>query len=189
MSAGALVDKIAAEARRAVDAIGREAADAVASVAARSRERAEQLEVDARLRTDRESAAILERARSQARLLRRNAITAARWRAIDAVVQQATQLLTSAADYQQTLVALARRYAGEGGSVHFSDRDTPAMRELLGVRVGTSIAISGGLLIRNRSRQLDYSVDVLLSVARRHLSADLARILSDGDDVSVSTSR
>lgn len=189
MSAGALVDKIAADARRTADAISREAADAVASVAARSRDRAEQLEADARLRTEHEAAAILERARSQARLLRRNAIMAARWQAIDAVVQQAVQLLTSADDYRQTLVALAGRYAGDGGSVHFSDRDTPAMRELLGARVGTSVAIAGGLVIRNRSRQLDYSVDVLLAVARRHLSADLARVLLGGEDVSVSTSR
>lgn len=189
MSAGALIDKIADDARRAAEAIERDALDAVASVTARSRMRAEQLEVEARLQAKREAAVIVERARSQARLLRRNAVLTGRWRAIEAVVQRATSLLTSDADYRQVLVELARRHLGSGGSVHFSDRDTPAMRELLGPRVGASVAISGGLVVRNRGQQLDYSIDVLLAVARQRLSADLARILSGDDGGSESICR
>jgi len=169
-----LTAKIVADARGRAERLlaeGRAAADAV-----RERARSEQATTSeqARLATERETAPVVERAKSTARLERRKRLLAARWQVLDSVLEQAAKQVMADPSYPELLATLARRHAGPDASVHFSEADT---RRVKGVKAGEPAAITGGLLVRMGKVEVVMSLEELLSEIRSDLAGELAKVL------------
>ncbi len=176
MGAQELTRKIIADARQRAEALKAEGRAAAASVKERAAAEQAKLAEESRRQTEREAGPIVERARSAARLDRQKRLLAARWQVIDRAVEQAGQAVVKDPSYPDILVALARRHAVPGATLHFSESDTRLVRGR-GVEPGEPVAIRGGLLVRQGKVVLNLSLDELLVSVRNDLASELAKVL------------
>lgn len=188
MGATELLERIREDGRERVRAIEADRERELAEIAARRNAAKAELESEFRERREREVARILERARSRARLNRRKAVLAARWRVIDRVFGRARELLQADPDYPNLLKELAGRYGGDGVVVSLSPADTDKHGGKLGVRFGEPVDITGGLLARSGRKVVDCSLDEALEAMRGELAPAIARELFAGTEAGLAGS-
>jgi vacuolar-type H+-ATPase subunit E/Vma4 len=177
MGTSELVEKILAEGKVRVAAIAAERDRAVAETRKRSAAEVAVIESDCAERSRRDSDAILERARSQARLQRRNAVLAARWQVLDRAVGRAQERVLADAGYADSIVRLVKQHAGPESVASLSELDTRSFGTRLGVKVGEPLSIPGGVMIRTGKEELNFSLAEALSALRDELARDLSQIL------------
>lgn len=174
MGIGRLTEKIAADARQQAEEVLAKARARVAEIRANAARTVAQLETSARESVENETRAILERARSQARLRRRNLLLAAQWRVIDRVLARAREAVLADPRYSESIARLVDRYRSDGWSVLLSERDARRYGEEQGVG---QAPISGGAVLRRHRVEIDLSLDSLLARVREEMVGELARIL------------
>ena len=177
MGTNELLEKILADGRAKAAAIGEERDVAVAETQKRSAAAVEVIESDNAERTRRDCDAIIERARSQARLLRRNAVLAARWQVLDRAVAQARKKVLEDPGYADSIARLVKRHARPESVALLSEADTRLFGPHLGVKLGQPAAIAGGVIIRTGKEELNFSLSEALSGLRDDHTRDLSQIL------------
>ncbi len=170
-----LTDKIVSEAREKAEEVLAQAHARTEEIRQSAAKTVAQLEASARESVEKETRAILERARSRVRLQRRNALLAARWRVIDRVLAAGREAVLSDPGYADTLANLVRRYRDHGWSVYISEQD----ERLYGKNLGTAgrAAISGGAVFKRERVEIDLSLDSVIAQIREELAGRLAQIL------------
>jgi vacuolar-type H+-ATPase subunit E/Vma4 len=177
MGTNELVEKILADGKQRVAAIAAERDRAVAETRKRSAAEVAVIESDCAERSRRDCDAILERARSQARLQRRNAVLAARWQVLDRAVGRAQEKVLADHGYADSIVRLVKQHAGPESVASLSEADTRSFGMSLGTKVGEPLPIPGGVMIRTGKEELNFSLAEALSALRDELARDLSRML------------
>lgn len=177
MAKSKLLDKIRADAQAGLQEIkAREEAE-LRRIAQILADQIAKLEKEYQLLTERETALILERARSRARLEQRNMLLAAKWRMIDRVLAQAVERLLADKDYPELVLSLVKRFADKESVVRLSRKDAVRFNFDSEVKVGESADIAGGVVIVRGKTVLDFSVDRILEKVRSKLAQELDKIL------------
>ena len=177
MGTNELVEKILVDGKARVAAIAAERDWAVAETRKRSAAEVAAIESDCAERSRRDCDAIIERARSQARLQRRNAVLAARWQVLDRAVGRAQQTVLAGPGYADSIVRLVKRYARPDSVASLSEADARSFGARLETKVGEPAPITGGVLIRTGKEELNFSLGEALQGLRDDLARDLSRIL------------
>ena len=177
MGTNELVEKILADGKARVAAIAAERDRAVADTRKRSAAEVAVIESDSAERSRRDCDAILERARSQARLHHRNAVLAARWQVLDRAVGRALEKVLADPGYADSIVRLVKQHAGPESVASLSEADTRSFGKNLGTMVGEPLPIAGGVMIRTGKEELNFSLAEALSALRDELARDLSQIL------------
>jgi len=177
MGTNELVEKILADGKARVAAIAAERDRAVADTRKRSAAEIAVIESDCAERSRRDCDAILERARSQARLQRRNAVLAARWQVLDRAVGRAQKKVLADPGYADSVVTLVKQHAGPESVASLSDADARSFGTRLGTKVGEPLPMAGGVMIRTGKEELNFSLAEALSALRDELARDLSQIL------------
>jgi vacuolar-type H+-ATPase subunit E/Vma4 len=180
MGKSELVEKILADARAKAASLDAERARRVAEAGARAEAERNVLAAENAELTRREVEVILERARSTARLQKRSAVLAARWQAIDRVIERTKQRLLADSGYAGLVVGLAKKYAKPGALVRLSPADTERFGKRLPVAVGQPAPIDGGVIIVNGREELNFSLGDSLAEVKQELAAELSRVLFPG---------
>jgi vacuolar-type H+-ATPase subunit E/Vma4 len=181
MGTNELVEKILADGRARAAAVAAERDRAVAETQKRSAAAVAAIESDCSERSRRDCDAILERARSQARLLRRNAVLAARWQVLDRVVERAQEKVLADPGYADSIAKLVKRHAGPESVASLSQADSRSFGPRLGVKLGEPSAIAGGAIIRTGKEELNFSLSEALSGLRDEHTRDLSQILFEAE--------
>ena len=177
MGTSELVEKILADGRGRVAAVAAERDRTVAEIRDRAAGEVAAIESDCEERSRRDCGAIVERARSQARLGRRNAVLAARWRVLDLVVRRAQEKVLAGPGYADAVLELVKKYARSDSVVRLSPADSQSLGVRLGKALGEPAPIAGGVLIRTGKEELNFSLAEALSGLRDELARDLSRML------------
>ena len=177
MGTNELVEKILADGRTRVAAIAAERDKVVAETRQRAAAEVAAIESDFAGRSRRECEAILERARGRARLERRNAVLAARWRVLDLAVRRAQERYLADPGYADFMVALVKKNARPDSVVLLSESDARSFGTRLGTKLGEPLPLAGGVLIRTGKVELNFSLAEALSALRDELARDLSQIL------------
>jgi vacuolar-type H+-ATPase subunit E/Vma4 len=177
MGTNELVEKILTDGKERAAAIATDRDKAVAETRKRSADEVAGIETDFAERSKRECEAILERARSRARLEKRNAVLAARWQVLDHAVQRAQEKVLADSGYADFIVDLVKKHTRPGSVVSLSEADTRSFGPRLDMKVGDPLPLAGGMMIRTGKVGLNFSLDVALSELRDELARDLSNIL------------
>jgi len=177
MGTSELVEKILADGKARVAAIAAERDRAVAETQKRSAAEVAVIESDCAERSRRDGDAVLERARSQARLLRRNAVLAARWQVLDRAVERAQEKVLKDPGYAGSIARLVKQHGRPESVASLSEADTRLFGPHLGVKLGQPAAIAGGVIIRTGKEELNFSLSEALSGLRDDHTRDLSQIL------------
>jgi vacuolar-type H+-ATPase subunit E/Vma4 len=177
MGTNELVEKILADGKARVSAIAAERDRAVAETLKRSAAEVAVIESDCAERSRRDCDAIIERARSQERLQRRNAVLAARWQVLDRAVRRAQEKVLADPGYADSIAGLVKRHARPESVASLSEADTRSFGKKLGTTVGEPSPIAGGVMIRTGKEELNFSLAEALSALRDDLARDLSQIL------------
>ncbi len=179
MGKAELVAKILSDGQARAAAIKAECDLRCAEVESRTRAELARLEAEAGERLKRETGAILERARSTARLQRRARVLAAKWAVLDQVAQAARQQVLSAAWYPELVRGIIQRYAGDGAEVRLSPDDTRRLGSSLppGTKLGEPVRIDGGVVIRRGREELGFALGETIAALRDQLVSELSRML------------
>lgn len=177
MGTSELVEKILADGKQRVAAIAAERDRAIAETRKRSAAEVTVIESDSAERSRRECDAILERARSRARLEKRNAVLAARWQMLDRAAQRAQEKIVADHGYADSIIRLVKKHARPESVASLSEPDTRSFGAKLGTKLGEPLSITGGVMIRTGKVGLNFSLDVALLELRDELARDLSQIL------------
>jgi len=177
MGTNELVQKILADGKVRAAAIAAERDRAVADNRARAAAEVAAIESDYTERSRRDGGAIIERARSQARLQRRNTVLAARWQVLDIAVRRAQDKFLADAGYADLMLRLVEKHARPDSVVRMSPADSRAFGARLGKTLGEPAPITGGMLIRTGREELNFSLAEALSALRDELARELSKIL------------
>jgi vacuolar-type H+-ATPase subunit E/Vma4 len=177
MGTNELVEKILADGKARVAAIAAERDGAVAETRKRSAAEVAAIESDCAERSRRDCHAILERARSRARLEQRSATLAARWQVLDRAVGRAQEKVLADPGYADSVIRLVRQHARPESVASLSAADTRSFGSRLGARMGEPVSIAGGVMIRTGKEELNFSLAEALSALRDELARDLSQIL------------
>jgi len=177
MGTNELVEKILADGKGRAAAIAAERDKAVAETRKRSADEVAGIEADFAERSKQECDAVLERARSRARMEKRNAVLAARWAMLDGAVQRAQDKFLADAGYADFMTKLVKKHARTGSVASLSEADTRSFGAQLGTKVGDPLPIAGGVMIRTGKEELNFSLNEALSGLRDELARDLSNIL------------
>jgi len=177
MGTNELLEKILADAKKRVAAIAAERDRAVAETRKRSAAEVAVIESDCAVRSRRDCDAILERARSRARLEKRNAVLTARWQVLDSAVRRAQEKVLADPGYADSIIRLVKEHARPESVASLSESDTRSFGMRLGTKVDEPSPIAGGVLIRTGKVRLNFSLDVALLELRDELARDLFQIL------------
>jgi V/A-type H+-transporting ATPase subunit E len=177
MGTNELVEKILSDGRAKVTAIAAERDKAVAEVQKRSDSEAAAVESDCTERSKRDCEAVLERARSRARMEKRNAVLAARWQVLDRAVKRAEEKLLTSPGYADFVTAIVKKYARPESVASLSEADTRAFGARVGAKLGEPAAISGGVMIRTGKEELNFALGEALLSLRDELARELSQIL------------
>jgi V/A-type H+-transporting ATPase subunit E len=177
MGKAELVDKILGDGRDRAAQVDAERDRAVAAIRARLADEVRRLEAESAERVRRDTGVILERARSSARIKRRNALLQARWQVLDQVIEQAGAKLLTDPGYPELVAGLVRRHAVQNAEVHLSEADTRRFGRELGFKVGAPVPIDGGAVIKTGRQELNFALADALSSVREDLAAELSASL------------
>jgi vacuolar-type H+-ATPase subunit E/Vma4 len=177
MGTNELVEKILADGKARVAAIGQERDHALADTQKRTAAEVAAIESEYAEQTRRASDAILERANSRARMEKRNAVLAARWRTLDRAVKRAEEKLLGDPGYADSVTGIVKRYARPESVVSLSEADTRAFGARVGARLGGPAPISGGVMIRTGKEEMNFALGEALLSLRDELARDLSQIL------------
>jgi len=177
MGTNELVQKILADGSAKVAAIGAERDKAVAEIQKRSASEVAAVESDWEGRSKRDCEAVLERARSRARMEKRNAVLAARWQVLDRAVKRAEEKVLADPRYADFVAAIVKKHARPESVVSLSEADTSAFGNRLGVKLGEPVPISGGVMIRSGKEELNFALGEAMTSLRDELARDLSQIL------------
>jgi vacuolar-type H+-ATPase subunit E/Vma4 len=170
-----LLARIEAEGRDRIAAIDAERDRSVAEIRERASKEVSELERSAAARSRHESEQILERTRSEVRLMERNARLSARWRVIERVMQDAVTHFRSDAGYAERLTALVRRHATTGGTVTAAEPDVPLLAKA-GIKAKAGQFTAGAVIATDRGA-LNFSVEALSAEVRESVVGDIAAVL------------
>lgn len=176
MGSEELLGRIRSDGRAKVAKVEAERDRQVGETRARADVEVAQLEQEFRARIELETRQALERARSRARLDARKELLRARWQVLEEVFEQARARLLEDPEYPGLLESLARRHAGKDGLVRVSAQDLERLGGKLGAKTGTA-DITGGLVVEQGRRFLDFSVEESLGAIRDELAPKLAQRL------------
>jgi vacuolar-type H+-ATPase subunit E/Vma4 len=177
MGTNELVEKILADGKSRVAAIAAERDRAVAEARKRSAAEVAVIESDCAERSRRECDAIIERARSQARLQRRNAVLAGRWQVLDRAVGLAQEKVLTDSGYADSVIGLVKKNAGPDSVARLSEADARSFGARLGTKLGEPLPIAGGVMIRTGKEELNFSLSEALVGLRDEHTRDLSQIL------------
>jgi vacuolar-type H+-ATPase subunit E/Vma4 len=177
MGTNELVEKILADGKQRVAAIAAERDRAVAETQKRSASEVAAIESDSAERSKRECEAVLERARSRARMEKRNAVLAARWQVLDRAVKRAQDRVLADPGYADFIVTLVKKYARPDSVTSLSEADSRSLGTRLGMKLGEPLPIAGGAMIRTGKEELNFSLGEALPALRDELARDLSQIL------------
>lgn len=177
MGTNELVEKILADGKARVAVIAAERDRTVAETRKRSAAEVAVIESDCADRSRRDRDAIIERARSQARLQLRNAVLAARWRVLDRAVARAQEKVLADPGYADSIVRLVKQHAGPESVASLSEADTRSFGKKLGTTVGEPSPIAGGVMIRTGKEELNFSLAEALVGLRDEHARDLSQVL------------
>jgi vacuolar-type H+-ATPase subunit E/Vma4 len=180
MGTNELVEKILADGKQRAAAIAAERDRAISETRKRSAAEVATIESDSAERSRRDCDAILERARSRARLEKRNAVLAARWQVLDRAVRRAEEKVLADPGYADFMIKLIKEHARTGSVASLSEADTRSFGARLGTKLGDPLAIAGGMMLRTGKVGLNFSLDVALLELRDELARDLSQILFQG---------
>jgi vacuolar-type H+-ATPase subunit E/Vma4 len=180
MGTNELVEKILADGRKRAAGISAERDRTVGETRARAASEVAGVEADNAERSRRECNAILERARSSARLAQRSAVLTARWKVLDLVVQRAQEKFLADKGYPDMLMRLVEKHARPDSVVRLSAADSRSFGARLGKKLGEPAPLAGGVLVRTGKEELNFSLAEALSALRDELSRDLSQILFQG---------
>jgi vacuolar-type H+-ATPase subunit E/Vma4 len=181
MGATELLEKIRLDGRARVAAVEAERNRTLGEVEARTRSEVAAIEAEGRARGSREATAIVERAQSSARLVKRNAVLAARWEVMDRVAGLARERVLADPDYPAMVCRLVKRHAGPDSVARLSEQDTLRFGGKVGATLGKPAAIAGGVLIEAGRQQMSFSLSDTLAAGRDEEAARLSEILFAGD--------
>ena len=179
MGTNELVEKILADGKARVTAIAVERDRAVEELQQRSAAEVAAIESDSAERSKRECEAVLERARSRARMEKRNAVLAARWQVLDGAVRRAEEKILADAGYADFVIGLVKKNARTESVAALSEADTRAFGARVGTKLGEPVSISGGVVIRSGKEELNLALDEALTSLRDELARDLSQLLFD----------
>lgn len=177
MGTNELVEKILADGKERVAAIAAERDKAVAETQKRSAAEVAAIESDSAERSKRECEAVLERARSRARMEKRNAVLAARWLVLDHAVKRAEEKVLADHGYADFVIGVVKRNARPESVASLSEADTRAFGARIGTKLGEPAPISGGVMIRSGKQELNFALGEALTSFRDELARDLSSIL------------
>lgn len=177
MGTNELVEKILADGKARAGAIAAERDKAIAETQKRVAAVVAAIESDCVERTRRERDAILERARSRARMEKRNAVLAARWQTLDRAVKRAEEQLLGDPGYVGLVTGIVKKYARPESAVSLSEADTRAFGARIGVKLGEPATISGGVVIRSGKEEMSFALGEALIALRDELARDLSQVL------------
>lgn len=179
MGKAELVAKILSDGQARAAAIQAECDRRRVEVESWARAELARLEAEAGERLSRETGAVLERARSTARLQRRARILAAKWAVLDKIAEAARQQAVSAAWYPELVRGIIRRHAGDGAEVRLSPGDTEKLGSSLppDTRLGASARIGGGVVIRRGREELSFALGDTIAALRDRFVTELSRTL------------
>ena len=177
MGTNELVEKILADGKQRAAAIAAERDRAVAETRKRSAAEVAAIESDSAERSRRDCDAILERARSRARLEKRNAVLAARWQVLDRAVQRAQEKVLADPGYADSMIRLVEKHARPGSVASLSEADTQSFGARLGTKLGDPLPLAGGVMLRTGKEELNFSLSLALSELRDELARDSSQIL------------
>ncbi len=177
MGTNELVEKILADGRTKVAAVVAERDKAVAEVRSRADAEVAAIESDCAERSKQGREVVLERARSRARMEKRNAVLAARWQVLDRAVKRAEQKLLGDPGYADLVTGIVKKYARPESVVSLSATDTRAFGARVGAKLGEPSPISGGVMIRTGKEEMNFALGEALLSLREDLARDLSRTL------------
>jgi V/A-type H+/Na+-transporting ATPase subunit E len=125
----------------------------------------ERFAIEAKLKSERESARIIESARLEAKKILFDAVNSNLESAFEVIKQEIAKYVKSP-HYKKTLetmVNTSKKKLGQNITVHCREEDHAALKEI-GVTVGTTIQTSGGIIAENKegTKELDLTFDELL---------------------------
>ena len=179
MGTNELVEKILADGKARVAAIGEERDRAVAETQERAAAEVAAVEADCAEQTRIAYDAVIERARSRARIEKRNAVLAARWQTLDRVVKRAEEKVLGDPGYADFVTRVVKKYARPDSVVSLSEADTRAFGARVGAKLGEPVPISGGVMIRSGKEELNFALGEALLSLRDDLARDLSQTLFD----------
>jgi vacuolar-type H+-ATPase subunit E/Vma4 len=179
MGTNELVEKILADGKARVAAVAAERDKAVAETQKRSAAEVAAIESDSAERSSRECEAVLERARSRARMEKRNAVLAARWLVLDHAVKRAEEKVLADHGYADFVIGVVKRNARTESVASLSEADTRAFGARFGTKLGEPVPMRGGVLVQTGKVEMNFSLDVALSELRDELARDLSQLLFD----------
>lgn len=179
MGTNELVEKILADGKARVAAIGEERDGAVAQTQERAAAEVAAAESDCAEQTRIACDAVIERARSRARIEKRNAVLAARWQTLDRVVKRAEEKVLGDPGYAGFVARVVKKYARPDSVVSLSEADTRAFGARVGAKLGEPVPISGGVMIRSGKEELNFALGEALLSLRDDLARDLSQTLFD----------
>lgn len=177
MGATELLERIRKDGRERAAVIRSEKESALAEIRSRTTSELEQIEAETRARADDETARIVERARGRAALTVRNAKLAARWQVLDRVVATTERVIVEGAGYEELIAGLVRKHAGPDSVVRLSEADISRFGSRLSVRHVDPATITGGVLVRNGRRELNFVLRDALVAECEAQASDLSRLL------------
>lgn len=180
MGTNELVEKILADGKQRAAAIAAERDRAVAEMRKRSAAEVAAIESEAGERSRRDCDAILERARSRARLEKRNAVLAARWQVLDRAVGRSQEKVLADAGYPDFVIGVVKKHARPGSVASLSEADGRSFGARLDAKLGEPVLIAGGVMIRTGKEELNFSLGEALSELRDELARDLSQVLLKG---------
>jgi vacuolar-type H+-ATPase subunit E/Vma4 len=129
------------------------------------KEMQERFSSEAKIRSEREQARIIEASKLQAKKIMFDAINANMQSAF-AVIQQEIENYTKSAQYKkalETMITNSKKKLGQNIIVHCREEDKPILKEL-GVTTSKSIKTLGGIIAENKegTRELDLTFEELL---------------------------
>ena len=177
MGTNELVERILTDGQARVTAIAAERDRAIAETRKRSAAEVAVIESDSAERSRRDCDAILERARSRARLEKRNAVLAARWQVLDRAVQRTQEKVLTGSGYADSMIKLVKEHARPGSVASLSEADTRSFGARLGTKLGDPLPLAGGMVLRTGKEELNFSLSLALSELRDELARDLSQVL------------
>ncbi len=177
MAKSKLLDKVRADAQASLQDIEANKVIELRRIEQALADQIAKLEREYQLLIERETALILERARSRARLEQRNMLLAAKWRMIDRVLVQAVERFVADKDYPELVLSVVKRFADKESVVTLSKKDAVRFHFDSGVKVGEPADIAGGVVIVRGKTVLDFSVDRILEKVRSKLAQELDKIM------------
>jgi vacuolar-type H+-ATPase subunit E/Vma4 len=179
MGTNELVEKILADGKARVSAIAEERNKAVVETQKRSAAEVAAIESVRAERSKRECEAVLERARSRARMEERNAVLAARWQVLDRAVKRAEEKLLGDPGYADFVTGIVKKYARPESVASLSEADMRAFGARVGARLGEPASISGGVMIRSGKEEMNFALGEALLSLRDELARELSQTLFD----------